>query len=383
MEFYRYTDLKDFKEDVKMAFELELENEYMPKIKVIGVGGGGGNAVNRMVAMEVKNVEFIAINTDEHVLRLSKASQKVQIGEKLTRGKGAGSMPAIGQSAAEESKDEIAALLKDTDMVFVTAGMGGGTGTGAAPVVAKIAKDMGILTVGVVTKPFAFEGKRRMTQAEQGIAELSACVDSLIIVPNERLKYVSDTSITLQNAFEIADDVLRQGVQSISDLILLPGLVNLDFADVTSVMKDAGYAHMGMGSATGKDKATVAADKAVSSPLLETSIDGAKGVIINITASADVSLDDIDAASTMIKDKVSEDANIIWGAVIDDRMQDEMSVTVIATGFNGDGQMAKKKLENESVIIEKDDDKSASNSTKDRTDDEDDTFYDIMSIFNK
>ena len=383
MEFYRYTDLKDFKEDVKMAFELELENEYMPKIKVIGVGGGGGNAVNRMVAMEVKNVEFIAINTDEHVLRLSKASQKVQIGEKLTRGKGAGSMPAIGQSAAEESKGEIAALLKDTDMVFVTAGMGGGTGTGAAPVVAKIAKDMGILTVGVVTKPFAFEGKRRMTQAEQGIAELSACVDSLIIVPNERLKYVSDTSITLQNAFEIADDVLRQGVQSISDLILLPGLVNLDFADVTSVMKDAGYAHMGMGSATGKDKATVAADKAVSSPLLETSIDGAKGVIINITASADVSLDDIDAASTMIKDKVSEDANIIWGAVIDDRMQDEMSVTVIATGFNGDGQMAKKKLENESVIIEKDDDKSASNSTKDRTDDEDDTFYDIMSIFNK
>lgn len=383
MEFYRYTDLKDFKEDVKMAFELELENEYMPKIKVIGVGGGGGNAVNRMVAMEVKNVEFIAINTDEHVLRLSKASQKVQIGEKLTRGKGAGSMPAIGQSAAEESKDEIAALLKDTDMVFVTAGMGGGTGTGAAPVVAKIAKDMGILTVGVVTKPFAFEGKRRMTQAEQGIAELSACVDSLIIVPNERLKYVSDTSITLQNAFEIADDVLRQGVQSISDLILLPGLVNLDFADVTSVMKDAGYAHMGMGSATGKDKATVAADKAVSSPLLETSIDGAKGVIINITASADVSLDDIDAASTMIKDKVSEDANIIWGAVIDDRMQDEMSVTVIATGFNGDGQMAKKKLENESVIIDRDDDKSASKSTKDKTDDEDDTFYDIMSIFNK
>ena len=226
-----------------MAFEMELENEYMPKIKVIGVGGGGGNAVNRMVAMEVKNVEFIAINTDEHVLRLSKASQKIQIGEKLTKGKGAGSMPAIGQSAAEESKDEISGVLKDTDMVFVTAGMGGGTGTGAAPVVAKIAKDMGILTVGVVTKPFAFEGKRRMTQAEQGIAELSACVDSLIIVPNERLKYVSDQSITLQNAFAIAVDVLRQGVQSISDLILLPGLVNLDFADVTSVMKDAGYAH--------------------------------------------------------------------------------------------------------------------------------------------
>ena len=357
-----------------MAFELELENEYMPKIKVIGVGGGGGNAVNRMVATEVKNVEFIAINTDEHVLRLSKASQKIQIGEKLTRGKGAGSMPQIGQEAAEESRDEIAALLKDTDMVFVTAGMGGGTGTGAAPVVAKIAKDMGILTVGVVTKPFAFEGKRRMTQAEQGIAELSACVDSLIIVPNERLKYVSDTSITLQNAFAIADDVLRQGVQSISDLILLPGLVNLDFADVTSVMKDAGYAHMGMGSAM-----------AISSPLLETSIDGAKGLIINITASADVSLDDIDAASTMIKDKVSDDANIIWGAVIDDKMEDAISVTVIATGFNADGQIAKKNLTDavssaSAPVAAKEEPKST---TKDKTDDDDDTFYDIMSIFNK
>lgn len=376
-----------------MAFELELESEYMPRIKVIGVGGGGGNAVNRMVAMDVKNVEFIAVNTDEHVLRLSKASQKIQIGEKLTRGKGAGSMPAIGQNAAEESKDEIAALLKDTDMVFVTAGMGGGTGTGAAPVVAKIAKDMGILTVGVVTKPFAFEGKRRMTQAEQGIAELAACVDSLIIVPNERLKYVSDTSITLQNAFAIADDVLRQGVQSISDLILLPGLVNLDFADVTSVMKDAGYAHMGMGLASGKDKATVAADKAISSPLLETSIDGAKGVIINITASADVSLDDIDAASTMIKDKVSDDANIIWGAVIDEKMDDEMSVTVIATGFNADGQIAAAKMAeaskntnsrssaNESIFAPE---KSNNTKTVDKTEDEDDdTFYDIMSIFNK
>lgn len=376
-----------------MAFELELESEYMPRIKVIGVGGGGGNAVNRMVAMDVKNVEFIAVNTDEHVLRLSKASQKIQIGEKLTRGKGAGSMPAIGQNAAEESKDEIAALLKDTDMVFVTAGMGGGTGTGAAPVVAKIAKDMGILTVGVVTKPFAFEGKRRMTQAEQGIAELAACVDSLIIVPNERLKYVSDTSITLQNAFAIADDVLRQGVQSISDLILLPGLVNLDFADVTSVMKDAGYAHMGMGVASGKDKATVAADKAISSPLLETSIDGAKGVIINITASADVSLDDIDAASTMIKDKVSDDANIIWGAVIDEKMDDEMSVTVIATGFNADGQIAAAKMAeaskkansysaNESIFAN--DTKTETAKTVDKTEDEDDdTFYDIMSIFNK
>ena len=357
-----------------MAFTLELESEYMPVIKVIGVGGGGGNAINRMVTSEVKNVEFIAINTDDHVLRRSKASQTIQIGEKLTKGKGAGSQPEIGKQAAEESKDEIAAILKDTDMVFVTAGMGGGTGTGAAPVVAKIAKDMGILTAAVVTKPFAFEGKRRMAQAEQGIQELAACVDSLIIVPNERLKYVSDTPITLQNAFAIADDVLRQGVQSISDLILVPGFVNLDFADVTSVMKDAGYAHMGMGYATGKDKAIEAADAAISSPLLETSIDGAKGVIINITASPDISLDDIDAASTMIKDKVSDDANIIWGSVIDEKMEDAISVTVIATGFNADGKPVKKNDDN--VLT---DDK---NTTEDE-DDDDDTFYDIMSIFNK
>ena len=366
-----------------MAFELELENEYTPKIKVIGVGGGGGNAVNRMVAMDIKNVEFIAVNTDGPVLRLSKASQKIQRGEKITRGKGAGAMPEIGKSAAEESKDEIANVLKDADMVFVTAGMGGGTGTGAAPVIAKIAKDMGILTVGVVTKPFAFEGKKRMNQAEQGIAELSPCVDSLIIVPNEGLKKVSDTAITLLNAFEISDDVLRQGVQSISDLILLPGLINLDFADVTSVMKDAGYAHMGMGKASGKDKAKAAATKAISSPLLETSIDGAKGVIINITASSDISLEDIDTASTMIKDKVSDDANISWGAVIDDKMNDEMSVTVIATGF-GTGEHASKPAAPaiDNVIVDSPAD--TSRATKDTTDDEEeDTFYDIMSIFNK
>ncbi|HAM07010.1 MAG TPA: cell division protein FtsZ, partial [Ruminococcaceae bacterium] len=350
----------------------------------IGVGGGGGNAVNRMVSDGLQGVEFIAMNTDQQALAKNHAATKVQLGSKLTKGRGAGADPEIGQRAAEESKDEIANALKGSQMVFITAGMGGGTGTGAAPVVAKIAKDMGILTVGVVTKPFAFEGKRRMTQAEQGIAELSACVDSLIIVPNERLKYVSETSITLQNAFAIADDVLRQGVQSISDLILLPGLVNLDFADVTSVMKDAGYAHMGMGSATGKDKATVAADMAISSPLLETSIDGAKGLIINITASADVSLDDIDAASTMIKDKVSEDANIIWGAVIDDKMEDAISVTVIATGFNADSQVAKKKVEDSFLTEEKKPTSApAEKSKKDVTDDDDDTFYDIMSIFNK
>jgi len=359
-----------------MAFALELESEYMPVIKVIGVGGGGGNAINRMVRTEVKNVEFIAINTDDHVLRQSKASQTIQIGEKLTRGKGAGSMPEIGRKAAEESKDEIAAILKDTDMVFVTAGMGGGTGTGAAPVVAKIAKDMGILTVAVVTKPFAFEGKRRMAQAEQGIQELAACVDSLIIVPNERLKFVSDTPITLVNAFAMADDILRQGVQSISDLILVPGMINLDFADVTSVMKDAGYAHMGIGYASGKDKAAEAANAAISSPLLETSIDGAQGVVINITASPDISLEDVDAASTMIKDKVSDDANIIWGVVVDEKMEDAISITVIATGFNADGTRATKAQDDDNVIVDSPEKETVE-------EDEDDTFYDIMSIFNK
>ena len=268
-----------------MAFELEKEyGNNIPVIKVIGVGGGGGNAVNRMVKMGVRCVEFIAVNTDDHVLQFSNASQKIQIGEKITHGKGAGSKPEVGREAAEENREEITDVLKDTDMVFITAGMGGGTGTGAAPVVAEIAKDMGILTVAIVTKPFAFEGKKRMEQAEAGIAALRDHVDSLIVVPNERLKYASEQRITLKNAFDLADDVLRQGVQSISDLILIPGLVNLDFADVTAIMNNAGYAHMGIGYAQGKDKAEEAARMAITSPLLETSIDGAKGVIVNITA---------------------------------------------------------------------------------------------------
>lgn len=370
-----------------MAFELENKMvDYLPAIKVIGVGGGGGNAINRMVKTEVRNVEFIAVNTDEHVLKFSQAAKKIQIGEKITKGKGAGSIPDIGKKSAEESKDDIAAVLKDTDMVFVTAGMGGGTGTGAAPVVAKIAKDMGILTVGVVTKPFSFEGKRRMAQAEQGIAELSGCVDSLIIVPNERLKFVSDQSITLQNAFLIADDVLRQGVQSISDLILVPGMVNLDFADVTAVMKEAGYAHMGIGKASGKDKATMAAEMAISSPLLETAIDGADGVIINVTASPNISLEDIDAASTMISEKASDEANIIWGAVIDEEMEDEISVTVIATGFNAEEEKSINDVASKDIKADSKDsknEKKSSKATKDESVDEDETFYDIMSIFNK
>ena len=285
-----------------MPYEFEEEMNNIVHIKVIGVGGGGGNAVDRMVNEGVSCVEFISINTDHQALGRSKATQKIQIGDKITHGKGAGSMPSIGQKAADESRDEIADALKDTDMVFITAGMGGGTGTGAAPIVAEIAREMGILTIGIVTKPFQFEGKRRI-------------------------------AITLQNAFAAADDVLRQGVQSISDLILLPGIVNLDFADVTAVMKDAGYAHMGIGRASGKDKAKVAASNAISSPLLETAIDGAKGVIINITSSPDISLEEINIASTMIAEQADEDANIIWGAAFNDQMEDEISVTVIATGF--------------------------------------------------
>ena len=369
-----------------MAFEVEKNPASgLPVIKVIGVGGGGGNAVNRMIKMDVKNVEFIAINTDEHVLRFSQAQQKIQIGEKATRGKGAGSLPTVGQAAAEENREEISELLKDTDMVFITAGMGGGTGTGAAPIVAKIAKDMGILTVAVVTKPFAFEGKKRMAQAEQGIAELSACVDSLIIVPNERLKYVSDTSITLQNAFLIADDVLRQGVQSISDLIVVPGLVNLDFADVSAIMRDAGFAHMGIGKATGKDKAVVAADMAISSALLETSIDGATGVIINITASPDITLDDIDAASTMVAQKAAENANIIWGAVIDEDMKDEISVTVIATGCGSTDDNSgafPNSTPDKATAPAVDPLAPAAPKVEVDSSDDDDSFYDIMSIFN-
>ena len=315
-----------------MPYEFENEMETVVHIKVVGVGGGGGNAVDRMVEY-VSGVEFISINTDKQALNRSKASQKIQIGEKLTHGKGAGSKPEIGEKAADESREVIAELLKDTDMVFITAGMGGGTGTGAAPVVAQIAKDMGILTVGIVTTPFLFEGKRRMDQANMGIQKLQQHVDSLIVIPNERLKHISEEKITLQNAFFAADDVLRQGVQSITDLIVIPGLVNLDFADVTSVMKDAGYALMGVGIASGKDKAKVAAQNAITSPLLGTSIQGAKGLIVNIKASPDIGLDDIQDASTMISEQADEDAIIIWGAALDEDMEDTISVIVIATGF--------------------------------------------------
>ena len=318
-----------------MALMLDEElDENVTTIKVIGVGGGGGNAVNRMVSDGLQGVEFIAMNTDQQALAKNHASVKVQLGSKLTKGRGAGADPEIGQRAAEESKDEIANALKGSQMVFITAGMGGGTGTGAAPVVAEVAHDLGILTVGIVTKPFSFEGKRKMGLAEQGIANLLMHVDSLIVIPNERLKMISQEKITLMNAFQAADNVLRQGVESISALINVPAFINLDFADVRSSMKDAGYAHMGVGSAKGAGKAENAAKAAISSPLLETSIAGAHGVIINITSSPDIGLEDVETAAGLITQSAHPDANIIWGTAFDENLSDEMRVTVVATGFD-------------------------------------------------
>ena len=316
-----------------MAFGLETGPENVVSIKVIGVGGGGNNVVNRMVRSGVKSVEFIAVNTDKQALTSSSAGYKIQIGEKLTHGQGAGSNPDVGRKSAEESRNQISKALEDTDMVFITAGMGGGTGTGAAPVVAEIAREQGVLTVGVVTKPFAFEGRKRMTQAEQGIEELRSKVDSLVIIPNERLKYATDQKITFANAFEIADDVLRQAVKSISDLIRDTGFINLDFADVSAVMKDAGLAHMGVGRAAGKGKAEEAARMAISSPLLETSINGARGVLINVTGSMDMGLEEVEQAASLVQDAVHPDALTIFGATFDEELDDEMRVTVIATGF--------------------------------------------------
>ena len=328
-----------------MGFEFEQGLDNVVSIKVIGVGGGGGNAVNRMVESGVQGVEFISVNTDMQALNFSQAGTKIQIGEKLTKGQGAGANPEIGRKAAEESKEQIAAALAGTNMVFITAGMGGGTGTGAAPVVAQIAREMGILTVGVVTRPFAFEGKKRLEQALAGIDELNKNVDSLVIIPNERLKYVSEQKITFKNAFEIADGVLRQAVANISELITVPGFINLDFADVTSVMKDAGYAHIGTGRAAGKDKAAEAARMAISSPLLETSIDMAHGVIVSVIDSDDIGLDEVETAATMVQQAAHPDAHIIFGAFIDDTMDDEIRVVVIATGFDNIPNSAKMDMD--------------------------------------
>ncbi len=321
-----------------MGFEFDSNYDSGVNIKVIGVGGGGGNAVNRMIESNIQGVEFIAVNCDKQVLLTSSAPTKISIGEKITKGHGAGSDPSVGEQAAEESLEDIANVVRGADMVFITTGMGGGTGTGAAPIVAKVAKEMGILTIGIVTKPFAFEGRKRMLQAEAGIVQLRDYVDSLVVIPNERLKQISENRITLANAFEYADDVLRHGVQSISDLINNPGIVNLDFADVSSVMRNAGYAHMGVGVGTGRDKAEVAAKAAMSSPLLEFPISGATGIVVNIAASPDISLDEVETASAMITQEAHPDANIIWGAAFDNSLEDAIKVTVIATGFKADDE---------------------------------------------
>ncbi|SHF42599.1 cell division protein FtsZ [Desulforamulus putei] len=330
--------------------DFELDLDHFANIKVIGVGGGGNNAVNRMISAGLKGVEFVAVNTDAQSLFLSQSNHKIQIGTKLTKGLGAGANPEIGCKAAEESRDEIMQALKGADMVFVTAGMGGGTGTGAAPVVAEIAKELGALTVGVVTKPFTFEGRKRLTQAEQGIENLKSKVDTLITIPNDRLLQVIDKHTSIVEAFRIADDVLRQGVQGISDLIAVPGLINLDFADVKTIMKDTGSALMGIGSSTGENRATEAARMAISSPLLETSIEGARGVLLNITGGSSLGLFEVNEAAEIIAQAADPEANIIFGAVIDERMNEEVRVTVIATGFDHHVPARKEKKKPEMDI---------------------------------
>ena len=352
-----------------MAFGVEPMADTVVSLKVIGVGGAGNNVVNRMVISGTTGVDFIAVNTDKQALAKSAATYKIQIGEKLTHGQGAGANPEVGRKSAEENRSSIAKALEGTDMVFVTCGMGGGTGTGGSPIVADVAREMGILTVGVVTKPFSFEGARRMRQAEAGIEELRTKVDSLVIIPNDRLKLATDQKITFANAFQIADDVLKQAVESISDLIKNTGFINLDFADVTSIMKDAGLAHMGVGRAAGKNKAEEAARMAISSPLLETSIDGAHGVLVNVTGSMDIGLEEVEVAAGLVQQAANPDANIIFGAAFDPEMEDEIRVTVIATGFDkgeeGDAQGEDKKEEEKKEEPAKD------------------PFDDIFAIFNK
>lgn len=315
--------------------ELDMDLDRFAAIKVIGVGGGGNNAVNRMIAAGLNGVEFISVNTDAQALMHSQAPYRIQIGEKLTKGLGAGANPEIGEKAAQESREDIIKALRGADMVFVTAGMGGGTGTGAAPIVAECAKEVGALTVGVVTKPFSFEGRRRQGQAEQGTAKLKEKVDTLITIPNDRLLQVADKRTSMIDAFRIADDVLRQGVQGISDLIAVPGLINLDFADVKTIMTDTGSALMGIGYGSGDNRAVTAAEAAIKSPLLETSIEGARGVLLNITGGSSLGLLEVNEAAAIISDAVDPQANIIFGAVIDETFQDEVRVTVIATGFDG------------------------------------------------
>lgn len=330
-----------------LDFDMEMDN--FAQIKVIGVGGGGNNAVNRMIDAGLRGVEFIAINTDKQALLLSKANTKIQIGDKLTKGLGAGANPDVGEKAANESRDEIAEAIKGADMVFVAAGMGGGTGTGAAPVVAQIAKEMGILTVGVVTRPFLFEGRKRAQFAERGIENLKAAVDTLVTIPNDRLLQVAEKKTSIVDAFRIADDVLRQGVQGISDVIVVPGLINLDFADVKTIMVNTGLAHMGVGRASGESKAEEAARLAIQSPLLETSIEGARGVLLNITGGPDLGLFEVNIAAELVQKSADPDANIIVGAVIDENLKDEILITVIATGFERNSVLKKSDKPSEKV----------------------------------
>ena len=307
-------------------------------IKVIGVGGGGNNAVNRMVDNQIKGVQFLAVNTENQVLELSKADVTIQIGEKVTKGLGAGANPQIGEEAAQESREEITKALEGADMVFVTAGMGGGTGTGAAPIVAECAKEIGALTVGVVTKPFAFEGKRRRAQAEKGIEFLTQKVDTIIVIPNDKLLQVVDKKCSVSDAFSKADEVLRQGIKGISDLIQIPGLINLDFADVKTIMTNQGEALMGIGEGTGENRAADAAKMAINSPLLETSIDGAKGILLNISGSSELGIFEVNEAAQIISDAADPDANIIFGSVIDESLGDKVQVTVVATGFGNNAK---------------------------------------------
>ncbi len=336
--------------------DFEMDVDKFAKIKVIGVGGGGNNAVNRMIECGVKGVEFIALNTDRQALQSSKAETRVQLGEKITKGLGAGANPSIGAQAAMENKDDVIAQLSGADMVFIASGMGGGTGTGAAPVVAELAKDMGILTVGVVTKPFTFEGRQRMKNAENGIAELKMKVDTLVIIPNDKLLQIAEKKTTMKEAFMMADDILRQGIQGISDLISVPNLINLDFADVKTIMQDQGIAHMGIGYAQGDNRATEAAKLAIESPLLETSIEGAKSVLINITGSEDLGMLELNEASDFIRQSVDPDANIIFGAGIDESLGDSIKITVIATEFDGKpASETEEKAEEEKAEEEKKD----------------------------
>jgi len=316
-----------------MPFEVQVDQPSFASIKVVGCGGGGTNAVNRMVEAGLQGVQFIAVNTDRQALTLSQADVKIQIGEKLTKGLGAGAVPEVGRRAAEESRDEIAQALKGADLVFVTAGMGGGTGTGAAPIVAEIAREMNCLTIAVVTKPFAFEGKQRMKNADMGINDLKQSVDTLVVIPNDRLLQVVSKGTTMLEAFRIADDVLRQGIQGISDLIAVPAMINLDFADVKTIMESGGMAHMGIGVGKGETRLVDAANKAISSPLLETKIDGARAVLINVTGGKDMSIMEINEAANLVMESADSEANIIFGAGIDESLEDEVRITVIATGF--------------------------------------------------